>query len=329
MWERQRQAQEAARRIAERRRRERREENRRMRQAAQERERREAAGERPELGDYDEGSWQRNRRAWERDLANWEDSQLAGLESEAPSVDDLSYDVVHEEGDFSLGDSAAGAAMADEAAIDSQRQALSQLEDIYRQGGYTDAERAQIDQSMMQARSMEQAQAAAARQQAAARGMTGSGAQLAAQLAAQQGAMNRGRSAAMDIAVQGQQRALQALQGAGEMASGMREQSFDEGFKRGSAIDEFTADDTQYRRDREQRRAEAETEARKHRTEAEQQRFENLSGIKTSRVDASQGSRGLMNQTESRIDSGTKNEREAVTGPVETAIDTTAKAYGK
>ena len=283
---------------------------------------------RPELGDYDEGSWQRNRRAWERDLAKWEDRQLGMLEGEAPSVDDLSYDVDHERGDFSLGDSAAGAALADEAAIDSQRQALRQLEDIYRQGGYTDAERAQIDQSMMQARAMEQAQAAAARQQAAARGMTGSGAQLAAQLSAQQGAMNRGRTAAMDIATQGQRRALQALQGAGEMASGMREQSFDEGFKRGSAIDEFTADDTQYRRDREQRRAEAETAARKHRTEATQQRFENLADIKKSRVDASQGSRGLMNQTEGRVDSGSAAQRSAISDPIETGIDIGAKAFG-
>ena len=313
--ERQRRARERAERARQR------QENQEQSRAELERKREEARarGEvyRPELGDYDEGRWQRNRRAYERGLNEYEAELLEQLEDRMPTAEEMSYEAALEEGDFSLGPSAAGQAMADQGAIDAQRRALGQLEDVYRQGGYTDAERMQIEQAQQQARAQERAGVMAARQQAAARGMVGSGAQMAAQMAAQQGAMNRGRAAATDIALQGQQRALRALEGAGRTAGEMRGQSFEEGFKRGSAIDDFAQSDMDYRRDKEMRRADRETDARKRRGEAEQLSYENLAQNRRDRVSQSQSGRQALTATESRIDDNTQKKWDAFAGAVE------------
>ena len=69
-----------------------------------------------------------------------------------------------------------------------------------------------------------------------ARGLGGSGSQLAAQLASQQGTANRAADMGSQFAIAGQQRALQALQNAGQMAGQQRGQSFDESATRGSAV---------------------------------------------------------------------------------------------
>lgn len=260
------------------------------------------------------------RRDYERALNQYEASLLE-LEDRMPTVDEMSYEASLEEGDFSLGPSAAGQAMAEQGSIDAQRRALGRMEDIYTQGGYTDLEREQIGQAMQQARDLERAGTMAARQQAAARGMTGSGAQMAAQLAAQQGAMNRGRSAATDIAMAGQQRALQALQGAGRTAGEMRGQSFEEGFRRGSAIDDFARDDMDYRRAKEMRRADRETDARRRRGEAAQQSYENLAQNRRDRVQQSQTGRQAYTATEGRLDADRMSKWNAFANMVGAGVD--------
>lgn len=223
-------------------------------------------------------------RMYQRARAAYNQDRIAGLEEFLPGDENLDYEVSYEDDTgMYLPDSVAGMAEADAGSIESQRRALANLEGIYEGGGYTDVEREQIGQAMQQARDLERAGTMAARQQAAARGMTGSGAQMAAQMAAQQGAMNRGRSAATDIAMSGQQRALQALQGAGRTAGEMRGQSFEEDFERGSAIDQFASDDADYRRAREQRRAAADTMRNEYgataRRNQAQQNFANRRGL--------------------------------------------------
>lgn len=247
---------------------------------------REEEGRGPLLSDFTGGGRRRNvaERMYEDAKARYNQERIAGLEEFLPGDEILDYEVSYEDDTgMYLPDSVAGAAEADAGSIESQRRALANLEGIYEGGGYTDAERGQIEQALQQSRGLERAGTMAARQQAAARGMIGAGSQMAAQMAAQQGAMNRGRSAATNIATQGQQRALQALQGAGNLGTQMRGQSFSEDFKRGSAIDQFARDDMNYRRGREQRRAVADTMRNEYGTTARQnqaqQNFANRRGL--------------------------------------------------
>ena len=247
---------------------------------------REEEGRGPQLSDFTGGGRRRNvaERMYEDAKARYNQQRIAGLEEFLPGDEILDYEVSYEDDTgMYLPDSVAGTAEADAGSIESQRRALANLEGIYEGGGYTDAERGQIEQALQQSRGLERAGTMAARQQAAARGMIGAGSQMAAQMAAQQGAMNRGRSAATNIATQGQQRALQALQGAGNLGTQMRGQSFSEDFKRGSAIDQFARDDMNYRRGREQRRAVADTMRNEYGTTARQnqaqQNFANRRGL--------------------------------------------------
>lgn len=152
-----------------------------------------------------------------------------------------------EANNFLLGDSQLAGAQADRGSIDAQRQALSGLQGMAT-GMPNEGDIAA--QNLMQ---MQQAQAAAGQrgalqQRMAQQGLGGSGAELAGQLSAQQGGTNA-------MAVQGamldqerSRRALAAMQAAGQQASGMRGQSFQEDATRGQAADMFNMDNMDWRR---------------------------------------------------------------------------------
>lgn len=279
-------------------------------------------------------NWRRAERARDRMQGKWYQSQYRGLEDDMPTEDDLTYEAAVESGDIMLGDSAAGQAAADPEAIAAQRRALedmsgdaSTFRDIYRQGGYTDIERAQMERTMQQARANERAQRQAIEQRMGARGMMGSGQQLAAELAAQQGQANTAQMQGAEIAAAGQERALRSLAQAsdlagaqGRLSSQMRGQSFEEEFGRGSAIDRFRQSDVEYQRDVDQRRADRETEARRQGTQARQQMFENKAGITDRIVDAAQKSKEEEDRTKGRIDASTQANRSAAVGGITGAI---------
>lgn len=86
-------------------------------------------------------------------------------------------------------------------------------------------------------------------QNAAARGLSGSGLELAAQLGQQQGAATRGAAEGFGVAEAAQQRALQALQGAGGLAGQIRGQSFEEQAQRARAQDIINQFNTRQRQD--------------------------------------------------------------------------------
>lgn len=126
--------------------------------------------------------------------------------------------------------------------VKQQQEALDSIFDIYDSGGYTASEQAQIRQAQQQAARYEQAQRGAAEERMAARGMADGGASIAADLAAQQGGADRASASADNIAVTGQQRAMQALMAGTQQANQMR-----------SADDAIKQFNTQYKRDINQR----------------------------------------------------------------------------
>lgn len=268
-----------------------------------------AEGRPPKASDFPKSnhndSWQQAARAYQDALNQYELERVRRLEEGMPTAEDLAYTPEEERTVEELGASMAGQAAADAGSIESQKRALGQMEEIYRQGGYTDVEREQVEQAMMQARNLERAGTQAARQQMAARGMVGAGAQVGAQMAAQQGSMNRGRAAAADIATAGQARALEALGGAGRVAGQMRGQSFEEGYKRGSAIDDFRRNEIEYQRDKEQRRAEAQTKANERLGEARGEEFANRRGLTMDEISVGQAGRAASLAEKQRIDSRT------------------------
>jgi Fe-S cluster biosynthesis and repair protein YggX len=149
------------------------------------------------------------------------------------------------------------AASADPMSIEAQQRALGNLGQIYEDGGYTDAERAQLQMSQRDAAMGERSQRLAVQQGAQARGMGGGGMEMMGALAAQQGGANRANDWANQIAVAGQQRALQSLQSYGQQAGQMRGQSFQEDATRAAAADAWNQHQTGLISDRQQQLANA------------------------------------------------------------------------
>ncbi len=270
-------------------------------------------------------NWRRAERAADRQRGLWYQSQVRDLEGHLPTADDLSYEAEQERTDILLGDSAAGQAHADPEAIAAQRRALEEISgdartfrDIYKEGGYTATERAQMDRTMQAGRANERAQRQAIEQRMGARGILGGGQQLASELAAQQGQANVAQMQGAEIAASGQERALRALAQAGglsgragSLSSQMRGQSFGEASDRGTAIDRFRMSDVDYQRGAEQRRADRETESRRHRTGARQQEFENRTGVTDRLIEAASRGKEEEEGTKGRIDEGAKSSRTA------------------
>ena len=120
-------------------------------------------------------------------------------------------------------------------AMQAQMQALQQLQRIGQQGGLTPQDLAQLNQIETQINNQEQANRNAITQNFAQRGMAGSGAQLAAQLAGNQAATTTAANQGINVAAQAQQRALQAIQGAGQMGQGLEAQQFGEAAQKAAA----------------------------------------------------------------------------------------------
>lgn len=107
-----------------------------------------------------------------------------------------------------------------------QMDALTSLQDISSQGGLTASDRARLGDI----KSQEDAQARGAReaiiQNAESRGMGGSGISLLAQLQNQQDSATRASQRDLDVAGMAQDRALQALQSAGQLGGQIGQQEF-------------------------------------------------------------------------------------------------------
>ncbi len=99
----------------------------------------------------------------------------------------------------------------DAGSLAAQRAGLAQLSDIANHGGMTDADRAQLTETMNQTNANAAGQRNAALQQLQMQGNAGTGAELATRLAGAQGTANNNALAGANVATSAQARALQAL----------------------------------------------------------------------------------------------------------------------
>lgn len=136
------------------------------------------------------------------------------------------------------GESALADLTADPMLQAAQMDALGRWDQLSREG-YTDLDRQAINQAQTQAAQFEQSQRGAALDAAARRGDASGGNALMASLMAQQGGANRANADATNVALEGRNRALQALGQYGNMAGDMRAQQFGERAQVGGAVDQF------------------------------------------------------------------------------------------
>lgn len=128
-------------------------------------------------------------------------------------------------------------AAADPESVAAQRAALRKMQELAFGGGYSIEDRAAQAEAQQGINQNEASQRAGLMRDAQARGLGGSNLSMASQLQAQQGASDRLNKAGTAISAEGHRRALQALQNYGQMAGGMRGQSYQEAADRAGAQD--------------------------------------------------------------------------------------------
>lgn len=107
-----------------------------------------------------------------------------------------------------------------------QQSALQQLQQIGNEGGLTAIDRAKIQDINDETNQVNRGQEQAIMQNARERGIGGSGLELASRLQAQQSAADRASRQGTDVAALAEQRALDAIQGAGNLAGKMQESEY-------------------------------------------------------------------------------------------------------
>lgn len=141
---------------------------------------------------------------------------------------------------------------ADPQAIEAQRSTLGELEQLSRPGLNAE-DMAMLGQAQRRGGQIARGSREAALANLSARGMGGSNQELLASLQASQQGLEFSNQAEREAQANASRRALAALAQRGQLAGAMRGQSFDEGYARASAVDEFNRANTMYQQGLQQR----------------------------------------------------------------------------
>lgn len=139
--------------------------------------------------------------------------------------------------------------VADSGQKAAQNTALSQLQDLGTQGGLRLQDKAALQDAMTQSQVADRGNRNAIEANAARRGISDSGFDLASQLEGQQAVGDRNSKAGLQVAADAENRALAAIQGAGQLATQYRTQDVGEQQARASAADRINQFNTANLRD--------------------------------------------------------------------------------
>lgn len=134
-----------------------------------------------------------------------------------------------------------------------QNRALMELEQMGYDGGLRLQDKAALQDAQMEGQVRERANREAITADMSRRGMGGSGFEFASQLAAQQSGADRDAKSSLSVAAQAQERALQSIMGAGDMATKFRGQDFSEQSQKAQAADAINRFNTSSAQDVQQR----------------------------------------------------------------------------
>lgn len=136
---------------------------------------------------------------------------------------------------------------------EAQNKALQSLQQIGEEGGLRLQDKAALQDAMMQANIKGRADREGIIADMARKGQSGSGFELASQLSAQQGDADRLANTSLKTAAGAQERALQAIMGAGDLSSKYRSQEFGEEAEKAKAQDAINRFNTSNLQDIQQR----------------------------------------------------------------------------
>lgn len=166
-----------------------------------------------------------------------------------PNPEMLSYDLGDPRlaGVVQQGDSAYNDISIDPRLRSNQNDALAALAEISQGGGFNAQDRANLSRIHSEESQADRGRREAILQNLGARGMSGGGMDLLAQLQSSQAATDRESQRGLDVAGQGQQRALDAIMQSGQLSGQMQGQDFSQEAQKAAAqnaINQFNAQNT-------------------------------------------------------------------------------------
>lgn len=221
-----------------------------------------------------------------------QDALFAELTGSQPTEDDLTVQYGTEGRRDEWGDLLGGESEVRQGSsgIDAQYGALRALQNIVDAGGYTRAD--QMQRNAAAAANAQRLQGAnrAAIQQAQARGMGGGGAELGARLMGSQAYSQGQHMADAQIQSEAMQRALQAMQGVGQIGSSIDANEA----RRQAMLDSFNQRNADWRRGREERNTRWRNQSAESEANARQQTYENrerAAALQTNQYSSSESGR--------------------------------------
>lgn len=134
-----------------------------------------------------------------------------------------------------------------------QSRALSELQSIGDKGGLRLQDKAALQDALMKQQAADRGNRESIQSEMSRRGLGGSGFEVASRLQGQQGTSDQAARNSLSVAAQAQERALQAIMGAGDLGTKYRAQDFSEGAQRAQAADKINLFNTQNLQDVQQR----------------------------------------------------------------------------
>lgn len=211
-------------------------------------------------------------------------NMMLALGRSAPTAEELTPEYYLEDTEDAYGDMLGGSSAMHGVSQGRQQEALGQigraqsaLGELMR-GGMTQADRQALTAQRLRQGQQLRGANDAAMQQMSARGMGGGGAELAARLGGSQAYANASAMGDASILGQSQNRALQAMQGYGQLGSaygGVAGQMAGQDLQRRAALDSYSQQNLDWRRGRETRNTAWGNRQQDSRMNARQQAYEN------------------------------------------------------
>ena len=193
-------------------------------------------------GSEAEADRSKQRKLYEEMLAQARGIRVPGLAEQEITPEEYQYfgDFKPQtEGTITQDPSAFEDIQADPSLRNAEMDALSELARIGSQGGLRLSDRVALDEVTDQAAQEERGNRMAALQNMQERGMGGSGFELAALMSGNQAAANRASDEGLKTAALAEDRALQAIMGAGDLGGKIRGEDFSEEARKAEAMDQI------------------------------------------------------------------------------------------
>lgn len=181
--------------------------------------------------------------AWKKSVADYEAIGIPSAEAQQIALEEYQSAGVFSPEDvqaLQLGETAMAGIQTDPQLKAAQIQSLSKLQDIG-QNGYTLSDKAGQEKILGDIKADARGARGAIMQRAAQQGGYGKGSALVAQLMNQQAADTQSHQTGLQTAANAEQRALQGIMGAGDLAGKMRGQDYDEQARTAQARDAIAA----------------------------------------------------------------------------------------